>query len=96
MKFLYAYRSIAIPANVVSVIAWIYAVDVESPSEMFTLFWMKAVTLAFTIAFIYIFNRQLVFFYMNLGIGERLLYISMVAIDLAIFVTGIAIIYIIL
>ncbi|MEJ0034317.1 MAG: hypothetical protein WDO15_30050 [Bacteroidota bacterium] len=93
MKFLHAYRTIALPANIVSVIAWIAAKDAESSSEIFTLFWMKVFTEIVLIGFIHLFNKHVIFFYMNLGIGERQLYKSIVAIDLAIFVVVIAIVY---
>jgi hypothetical protein len=93
MKFLFAYRTIALPANFISSIAWIAAKDAESISEIFTLFWVKVFTDIVLVGFTYLFNRHVVFFYMNLGIDERRLYASMVAIDLSIFVVVISIIY---
>ena len=93
MKVLYAYRTIALPANIVSLIAWIAAKDAESISEISALFWMKVFTEIILIGFVHLFNRHVIFFYMNLGIGERRLYKSIVAIDLAIFVIVMSTIY---
>ncbi|MEI9921994.1 MAG: hypothetical protein WDO14_24845 [Bacteroidota bacterium] len=94
MRFLYAYRTtIAFPANTISVIACVVAYTTASLSGFLLLFWMKLITSLILIGYTYLFNRKVIFFFMNLGVGERQLYTSVVVIDSLIFIIEMLVIY---
>ena len=86
MKYLYAYRNIAIPSNIVTIIACYTAWQSESISELSLLFWMKLITSMFLVAYIHLFRQHLLYFFMNLGIGRLRFYSGILLIDLSIFV----------
>jgi hypothetical protein len=85
MKYLYAYRGIALPANIVTTIAGIYCWNSDSNFEIRMLAWMKLTTTAVLLLYIHLFGQHILFFFMNVGMSPRRFYASMLAIDMTIF-----------
>jgi hypothetical protein len=85
MKYLYAYRGIALPANIVTTIAGIYSWNSDSNPEIRMLVWMKLITTAVLLLYIHLFGQHVLFFFMNLGMPPRRFYASMLAVDITIF-----------
>jgi len=85
MRYIYAYLNIAIPSNVITVIACYTAWQSESISELSLLFWMKLITSMFLVTYIHLFRQHLLYFFMNLGMSRLRFYSSILFIDLSIF-----------
>ena len=85
MKYFYAWRNIAIPANAVTVIASIETWMNDSLTAVFIFGWVKIFSTALLITYIHLFRGEIVFFFMNLGISRLKFYASMFAIDMSVF-----------
>ena len=85
MRYLYAYRNIAIPGNVITLVLSYVALTADSLSGLSILFWIKVITTGVLVLYNYLFNTQITFFFMNIGIGKQRLYSSMFIIDILIF-----------
>jgi hypothetical protein len=85
VKHFYAYRVIALPANLVTIICSFVAWGNSSVTELSLLFWMKLITTLLLIAYIHLFQQNLVFFFMNIGFGRIRFYSVMLIADLLVF-----------
>lgn len=86
MSYLYAYRNIAVPANVITALIGYTTFTAGATEGLGWLFWIKVATSTILILYIHLFKSTIVFFFMNLGIGKRQLYASMFIIDIVIFI----------
>ena len=86
MKYLYAYRNIAAPATVGTLLGAYGLLTTPTAAVFLYLFWCKLFVSAILVAYIHFFQRGIVMFFMNLGIGKIELYSSMIAIDLFFFI----------
>lgn len=84
MKYLYAYRNIALPANAVTALACYDLWRTPVPSALLYLVWFKLFILAALVGYIHFFRSSVVYFFMNLGLGRLEFYGSIICIDLAI------------
>jgi hypothetical protein len=85
MRYVYAYRNIALPANIVSFVLCIGIWTNESLTAVSVLAWVKLFSTALLIAYIYLFKSHIVYFFMNIGISRNRFYASMFIIDMILF-----------
>lgn len=85
MKYLFAYRNIALPANAITIVMSYQIFMSGSGSTVTLLIWVKLVTTLALVAYMHLLKSNIVFFFMNLGVGKFQFYSSMYIIDVVIF-----------
>lgn len=85
MKYLYAYRNIAVPSSLITFFCCYHAWMSNTVTALSLLFWVKVITSLILIGYIQLFKSELATFFMNLGMGRLRFYISIFAIDIGIF-----------
>lgn len=95
MKYLYAWRNIAIPANLVTIIACFEIWRNDSLTAVLLLAWVKLFTTLLFITYIHLFRGEIVFFFMNLGMGRWKFYGSMFGIDIVAFAIVVIVIHVV-
>jgi hypothetical protein len=81
MKYLFAYRNIAAPASVITLICCYQIWTSDSSLAVAMMIWVKLITSAGLLAYLHLFKSNVAFFFMNLGVGKSRFYLSIFIID---------------
>ncbi len=85
MKYLYIYKSIAIPSIFITLFECYQFWMLGSGHGIVFLIWEKLITLAALSAYVYFFKSKYTYFFMNLGTSKSSFYFAIVALDLIFF-----------
>lgn len=84
-KYLYAYKNIATPSLVITLLLCYNFLTANSSYVIIYLVWMKLASLAALMAYIYFFKSSMLYFFYNLGMTRSFFFASLLMIDMAIF-----------
>lgn len=86
MKYLYAYKTIAVPAVAATLFACylLWQTDASGYAIIYLL-WLKLIVLGGSFCHIYFFKAEMLYFFHNLGLSRRGFYATLAIVDLAVF-----------
>lgn len=93
MKYLYAYRTIAIPSLTVTLLeSTLFLIYHPRGYAIIYLLWLKLITLGMLFCYIHFIKPEMLYFYHNLGVSRTGFYTGLVVVDLAFFTAAMALV----